>query len=154
MTVWLMKSEPEVFSFEDLKAAPDQATPWEGVRNFQARNFMRDAMRIGDTVLYYHSNCAEPGIVGLAEIASAPYPDPTQFDPSSDYHDPRSAPDNPRWMLVDVRFKEDLPRPVSLREIKAHPVLREMLVAQRGSRLSIQPVDQAHMDCLQKDFWS
>lgn len=148
MSIWLMKSEPEVFSFDDLKRAPRQTTPWEGVRNYQARNFMRDAMRPGDTVLFYHSNCAEPGIVGLAEIASTAYPDPTQFDPASDYHDPRSSTADPRWLLVDVRFKADLPKPVSLREIKAHPLLQHMLVAQRGMRLSIQPVEPAHYTCL------
>lgn len=153
MSGWLMKSEPEVFSFEDLKKAPRQTTPWEGVRNYQARNFMRDLMQVGDLVLFYHSNCAEPGIVGLAEIASDAYPDPTQFDPASDYHDPRSTAQNPRWLLVDVRHKADIPRPVSLKEIKAHPILQSMLVAQRGMRLSIQPVEEAHLACLRQTYW-
>jgi predicted RNA-binding protein with PUA-like domain len=151
--IWLMKSEPEVYSFDDLQQAKDQTTLWEGVRNYQARNFMRDRMEKGDTVLFYHSNCKEPGIVGLAEIASSrAYPDPTQFDPESPYHDPRSDPDNPRWLVVDVRYCRKVP-PVTLKAIKAHPVLSEMKVAQRGMRLSIQPVDPEHFAVLRKEFW-
>lgn len=149
-----MKSEPEVYSFDDLKKAPNQTTMWEGVRNYQARNFMRDAMQIGDTVLFYHSNCSTPGIVGIAEIASEVYPDPTQFDPQSDYFDPRSDKSNPRWLVVDVRYNSDIPRIASLKEIKEHPVLSEMKVAQRGMRLSVQPVADDHYDCLVKEFWS
>jgi len=145
MNCWLMKSEPDVFSIDDLERAPGQTTGWEGVRNYQARNFMRDDMRKGDRVLFYHSNCAEPGIVGIAEIASsAARPDPTAFDPKSDYHDPKSTPDNPRWLLVDVKFRARLPRPVTLAQIKDDPQLADMLVARRGMRLSIQPVDAAH----------
>lgn len=153
--IWLMKSEPEVFSFDDLKRARGRKTVWEGVRNYQARNFMRDEMRKGDQVLFYHSNCSHPGIVGLAEIASTKaYPDPSQFDPESDYHDPKADRDNPRWLVVDIRYKRDLDRPVTLREIKAHPKLSAMKVAQRGMRLSIQPVEQAHLDILEEEFWT
>lgn len=152
--IWLMKSEPDVYSFDDLKQAEKRTSMWEGVRNYQARNFMRDDMRKGDLVLFYHSNCKEPGIVGLAEISSkAAYPDPTQFDPDSDYHDPKASRDNPRWLVVDVRYKKKL-SPVSLKTIKAHPVLSQMKVAQRGMRLSIQPVDPAHFALLEKEFWS
>ncbi|HSH08952.1 MAG TPA: EVE domain-containing protein [Oceanipulchritudo sp.] len=151
--IWLMKSEPEVFSFDDLKQK--KTTMWDGVRNYQARNFMRDDMRKGDLVLFYHSNCAEPGIVGLAEIASqTAYPDPTQFDPKSEYHDPKSTPENPRWLVVDVRYKRALKRPATLAAIKAHPALKDMKVAQRGMRLSIQPVDPEHYAVLEREFWS
>jgi predicted RNA-binding protein with PUA-like domain len=152
--IWLMKSEPDVYSFDDLKQAENRTSMWEGVRNYQARNFMRDDMRKGDLVLFYHSNCKEPGIVGLAEISSkAAYPDPTQFDPDSGYHDPKASRDNPRWLVVDVRYKKKL-SPVSLKTIKAHPVLSQMKVAQRGMRLSIQPVEHAHFALLEKEFWS
>ena len=145
MSIWLMKSEPDVFSFDDLKDAPRQTTPWEGVRNYQARNFMRDEMRKGDIVLFYHSNCKEPGIVGLAEIAStAASPDPVQFDPQSDYYDPKSDPENPRWLLVEVRYRKAFKRPVTLKDIKGDTELKNMKVAQRGMRLSIQPVAEKH----------
>ncbi len=155
MKIWLMKSEPDVFSFEDLKTAKNKTTLWEGVRNYQARNFMRDEMKKGDIVLFYHSNCAEPGIVGLAEIASGEaYPDPSQFDPKSNYHDPKASRDNPRWVVVDVRYKKSLKHPVSLKEIKAHPKLSEMKVAQRGMRLSVQPVEEVHYKILQEEFWT
>jgi predicted RNA-binding protein with PUA-like domain len=144
-----MKSEPDVFSLDDLKNCPKKTEPWDGIRNYQARNFMRDDMKKGDVVLFYHSNCKEPGIVGLAEIASSSaYPDPTQFDKKSNYFDPKSDPDNPRWLLVDVRYKKTLKRPVTLKEIKEHPVLSEMKVAQRGMRLSIQPVEQKHFEII------
>lgn len=155
MKIWLMKSEPEVFSFADLQAAPGKTTIWEGVRNFQARNFMRDEMRKGDLVLFYHSNCPEPGIVGLAEIVSEQaYPDPVQFDPGHEAFDPKSDPANPRWLVVDVRYKAPVPRPATLKAIKAHPELCSMKVAQRGMRLSIQPVGENHYRILQKEFWS
>lgn len=151
--IWLMKSEPEVFSFEDLQAAANRTTMWEGVRNYQARNFMRDRMQKGDTILFYHSNCKEPGIVGLAEISSdEAYPDPTQFDPESAYFDPKSDPANPRWLVVDVTFVKPVP-PVSLKAIKAHPELSAMKVAQRGMRLSVQPVEEEHLAIIQRDFW-
>lgn len=143
---WLMKSEPETFSIDDLQSRPGQKEPWDGIRNYQARNFMRDEMNPGDAILFYHSNCAEPGVVGLAEVASAPYPDPTAFDPNSQYHDPKSDPDNPRWILVEVRFVEKFPRTISLAEMRGIPGLREMRILQRGNRLSITPVRQGEFD--------
>jgi predicted RNA-binding protein with PUA-like domain len=149
--VWLMKSEPDAFSLEDLKNAPRKTEPWDGIRNYQARNLMRDDMVKGDTVLFYHSNCKEPAIVGLAEIASkAAYPDPTQFDKKAKYFDPKSDPENPRWLLVDVRYRKKLKQPVTLKAIKEHPVLKDMKVAQRGMRLSIQPVEKKHYKLILK----
>jgi predicted RNA-binding protein with PUA-like domain len=139
MQYWLMKSEPDEASIDDALAAPGRALPWVGVRNYQARNFMRDAMHIGDGVLFYHSSCAEPGIAGLAEVASAPYPDPTQFDPQSKYHDPKSTRENPRWMLVDVRAVEKT-RLMPLAELRSYSELADMQILRRGNRLSITPV--------------
>jgi len=134
-----MKSEPDDCSIDDALAAPGQTVPWVGVRNYQARNLMRDAMRIGDGVLFWHSGCQPPGIAGLAEVASAPYPDPTQFDLGSPYHDPAARRDEPRWILVDVRALRRTPllTPTLLR---AHPELADMVVLRRGNRLSITPV--------------
>lgn len=140
---WLMKSEPEVFSFEDLERAPQRTTLWDGVRNHRARNFMRDDMRLGDGVLYYHSNASPPGVAGVARIARAAYPDPTQFDPASRYFDPKSTPEVPRWVVVDVQAVAPLERFVSLAELKQTPSLASMGVVQRGNRLSIQPVTAA-----------
>jgi predicted RNA-binding protein with PUA-like domain len=140
---WLMKSEPEEVSIDDALAAPDGVVAWTGVRNYQARNFMRDAMRIGDGVLFYHSGCAEPGIAGIAEVVSTAYPDPTQFDASSIYHDPKSTQEQPRWMLVDVRALRKT-RLLSLSEMKADAALADMLVLRRGNRLSITPVEPEH----------
>lgn len=137
MRYWLMKSEPEAYGIDDL--ARDKVTAWWGVRNYQARNFMRDAMRPGDGVLFYHSSCAEPGIAGLAEVASAPYPDPTQFDPASPYFDPGSTPDAPRWTLVDVRVLRKT-RHLPLSELRRHHALADMAVLRKGNRLSITPV--------------
>ncbi|MGV3654512.1 MAG: EVE domain-containing protein [Noviherbaspirillum sp.] len=139
MRYWLMKSEPDEVSIDDALAAPGQTVPWTGVRNYQARNFMRDAMRIGDGVLFYHSGCPEPGIAGLAEVASIPYPDETQFDASGKYHDPKATRETPRWMLVDVRALKRIPL-VTLAQLRAHPELADMLVLRRGNRLSITPV--------------
>ncbi len=134
-----MKSEPDECSIDDLAAAPGQTVPWTGVRNYQARNFMRDAMRIGDGVLFYHSSCPQPGIAGLAEVAGTPYPDPTQFDPASPYHDPKSRPEAPRWLLRDVKLVRKT-RLLSLKEMRARPELATMRVLQPGNRLSITPV--------------
>lgn len=140
---WLMKSEPNAFSIDDLKALPNQTDMWDGVRNYQARNIMRDQMQKGDKVFFYHSNATPPGIVGIAEIASdKAYPDPTQFDEKSKYFDPNSDPDKPRWFLVDVKFVEDLPM-ISLEQLKVNPKLSEMKVVQKGARLSVQPVTES-----------
>lgn len=141
MNYWLMKSEPDTFSIDDLKRKKREA--WDGVRNYQARNFMRDGMRVGDRVFFYHSNCAEPGIAGIAEVASDAYPDPSQFDPKSKYFDPGSSRDQPRWMLVDVKFVKKLKRTVTLDELKHHSSLAEMTLLRKGNRLSVMPVDAA-----------
>jgi len=141
MKYWLMKSEPDECSIEDVLAAPGRTTPWSGVRNYQARNYMRDGMQVGDGVLFYHSSCPQPGIAGLAEVASAPYPDKTQFDRKSDYYDPKSKKDRPRWFNVDVRALKKT-RLLSLQELKAHKPLASMLVLRPGNRLSITPVTE------------
>ncbi|MFZ2236972.1 MAG: EVE domain-containing protein [Dokdonella sp.] len=141
---WLMKSEPEAFSIDDLERVGVE--PWSGVRNYQARNFMRDGMQPGDGVLFYHSNCQPPGIVGLASVASTAYPDPTQFDSSSHYHDPKSTQEQPRWQLVDVKFERKLKRCLSLAELKAVPELDDFALVQRGSRLSVMPVAKSQYD--------
>lgn len=142
MSYWLMKSEPAECSIDDLAAAPRQTVPWFGVRNYQARNFMRDAMRIGDGVLFYHSSCAEPGVAGLAEVASTPYPDETQFDPHSPYFDPKSTREAPRWLLVDVTLRRKTPL-LPLKRMRELPQLQTMALLRAGSRLSITPVTEA-----------
>ena len=139
---WLMKIEPSECSIDDLARRPGQCVPWTGVRNYQARNFMRDQMQVGDGVLYYHSSCAEPGIAGLAEVASAPYPDATQFDPTSPYHDAKATPAQPRWVNVDVRFVRKTPL-LPLARLRGRPELAGMRLLQPGSRLSITPVTAA-----------
>ena len=142
MNHWLMKSEPDEFSIDDLAAAPGRTTPWFGVRNYQARNFMRDAMRVGDRAFFYHSSCPEPGIAGVAEVASAAYPDASQFDPKSEYYDAKSTPAAPRWLNVDMKLVKKT-RFVPLADLRAHRELAGMLVLQRGNRLSITPVTSA-----------
>ena len=144
MNHWLMKSEPDAFSIDDLKRKKREA--WDGVRNYQARNFMRDGMRPGDQVFFYHSNCAVPGIAGIAEVATDAYPDPSQFDPKSKYFDPGSSRDNPRWMLVDVKFVKKLKRTISLDELKGDPALEGMALLRKGNRLSVMPVEAAHWE--------
>lgn len=136
---WLMKSEPDECSIDDLAAAPGQVLPWTGVRNYQARNFMRDQMRPGDGVLFYHSSCAEPGIAGLARIVGHVQPDATQFDPQSPYHDPKSSAQSPRWLQIDVQLERKT-RLLSLQRMRAEPSLASLRVLQRGNRLSITPV--------------
>jgi predicted RNA-binding protein with PUA-like domain len=146
MSYWLMKSEPDAYSIDDLER--DGREPWDGIRNYQARNMMRDDMKIGDKVFFYHSNCKEPGIVGIMTVASKPYPDATQFDPDSKYYDAKSEPDEPRWCLVDVKFLRKTKRTITLTEMKAHPGLDDMILTRRGNRLSVMPVDKAHWDII------
>ena len=142
MKYWLMKSEPDECSIDDVLAAPGRITPWSGVRNYQARNFMRDQMRLGDGVLFYHSSCPEPGIAGIAEVASAPYIDKTQFDPKSPYYDPKSKKDQPRWVNVDVRALRKT-RLVPLAELRKQKPLARMRLLRPGNRLSITPVTES-----------
>jgi predicted RNA-binding protein with PUA-like domain len=137
-----MKSEPDVYGIDDMQR--DGREKWDSIRNYQARNMMRDDMKIGDEIFFYHSNCKEPGIVGITRVASKPYPDPTQFDKSSKYFDPKSTNDNPRWILVDVEFVRKLSRNITLREIKSQKGLEDMILARKGNRLSIMPVDKKH----------
>lgn len=145
MAYWLMKSEPMTYSLNDLQQAGQDC--WDGVRNYQARNFMRDHMQPGDGVLFYHSNCNPPAIVGLAEVAGAAYPDPTQFDPHSPYFDPKSNPEGPRWYLVDLRYVRHLRRPIPLSELKAQSHhLNGLALLRKGNRLSVMPVDPRHWD--------
>lgn len=139
---WLMKTEPDTFSIDDL--ARVGVEPWNGVRNYQARNFMRDDMHTGDGVLIYHSSCPEPGVAGVAQVASAAYPDPTQFDRRSDYYDAASTPEQPRWYLVDIAWERTLDRVVGLTQIKALPALADSPLVARGNRLSILPLTAAH----------
>lgn len=139
MNYWLMKSEPDAFSISDLKARPKKTEHWDGVRNYQARNFMR-AMKKGDLAFFYHSSCEVPGVYGIIEIARAAYPDHTAWDPENHHYDPKSTPERPLWFMVDVRFKRELKKPVTLTAIKMQPALKQMRLVQRGSRLSVMPV--------------
>lgn len=141
---WLMKSEPDVFSIDDLKA--QGRTSWEGVRNYQARNFMRDDMRPGDLVLFYHSNAKPPGVAGIARVCAAAHPDVSAQDPRSDYFDPKASSQNPIWMMVDVEFVSAFPRVVTLDQLRQTKALADMLVLRRGMRLSVQPVERAHFE--------
>ncbi len=138
MQHWLMKSEPGNYSIDDLKA--DRVTWWDGVRNYQVRNMMRDDFQKGDLAFFYHSACKEPGIVGIMTICSAAYPDPTAFDPKEKYFDPKSDPENPRWLMVDIRYRRKLKRPITLKELRTHEELAEMQLLRRGNRLSITRV--------------
>ena len=148
MAYWLMKSEPDEMSIDDVLARPQSTVPWFGVRNYQARNFMRDGMKVGDGVLFYHSSCPQPGIAGIAEVASAAYPDDTQFDPKSHYYDPKSKPEQPRWQMVDVKAVRKT-RLLSLAELRIIPALEDMVLLQKGSRLSITPVTPAQWKTIQ-----
>jgi len=144
MKYWLMKSEPDVFGISDLERAPSQRSAWDGVRNYQVRNMMRDEMRIGDLAFFYHSSCAEPGIYGVMRIAKEGYPDHTALDPMHDHFDPKSKPDQPTWYMVDVEFVERFKHPVTLDQLRAHADrLTDMLVLKRGNRLSITPIATA-----------
>jgi predicted RNA-binding protein with PUA-like domain len=137
---WLFKSEPSTFSIDHLARAPGKTTFWNGVRNYQARNLLRDEIHAGDGVLFYHSNADPPTVAGLAEVSRDGYPDATQFDPRSEYYDKGANPDDPRWFMVDIRFKEKFPRPVPLDELRENAALADMVLLRRGSRLSVQPV--------------
>lgn len=148
MQYWLMKSEPDVYGIDDLKRF--KVDHWDGIRNYQARNFMRDGMSKGDRAFFYHSNCDEPGIVGIMEIAREAYPDHTQFDPEDGHYDPKSDPDNPRWLMVDVKFVRRLKRTITLKELKSYKTLADMPLVQKGSRLSIMPVTKRQWDFILK----
>ena len=148
MKYWLLKSEPDVFSLEDLKNCPNQTEPWDGIRNYQARNLMRDEMKVGDQAFFYHSRQAEPAIVGTVKVVREAYPDHTSWDPSSKYFDEKSSPDNPRWLMVDVQFESELSRPVTLKELRSVPELKEMFLLRKGMRLSVQPVTEAEFQLI------
>lgn len=145
---WLMKSEPDEYSIDDL--ARDKRAPWFGVRNYQARNFMRDQMRVGDEVLFYHSSCPEPGVAGLARVASAAYPDATQFDTKSPYYDPKASTDNPRWVLVDVTFVQQFKHVVTLSQLRHAASLKQLIILRPGNRLSITPVTKREFDAIKR----
>jgi predicted RNA-binding protein with PUA-like domain len=146
MNYWLMKSEPDAFSIDDLAKKQGQSEHWDGVRNYQARNMMRDDMKRGDQVFFYHSNCEQPGIVGIMEVAREGYPDFSAFDPDNKHFDPKSDPANPRWMMVDVKYVKTLSRTITLKELKSKEELAELALVKRGNRLSIMPVSKAHWD--------
>ncbi len=146
MHYWLMKSEPEAFGIDDLEQRPNQTEHWDGVRNYQARNMMRDEMKIGDQVFFYHSNCDLPGIVGIARVVKESYPDFTAFDPEDKHFDPKSDPGKPTWFMVDLQFVRKLKRTISLQELKQHPDLANLALVRRGNRLSIMPVEPRQWD--------
>lgn len=143
MAYWLMKSEPDTYSIDDLAAQRKKTDHWDGIRNYQARNFIRDDMKKGDLALFYHSNCESPAVVGVVEIVREAYPDHTAFDPNEKYFDPKSDPDNPRWLMVDVKFRKKFRQPVTLKAMKSEKKLGDMRLVQRGNRLSIMPVEKA-----------
>ena len=144
MKYWLVKSEPDAFSVDDLAKQPDKTEHWDGVRNYQARNFMRDEMKKGDQIFFYHSNCKEPGIVGIAKVIKEGYPDYTAFETSSKYYDSKSDPQNPRWYMVDIKLIRRLKRTITLQELKQQKKLTDMVLLRKGNRLSVMPVDEKH----------
>lgn len=146
MAYWLMKSEPDAYSIDDLER--DRMEPWDGIRNYQVRNMIRDDMKVGDKAFFYHSSCKMPAITGIMTISSEAYPDPTQFDPTAKYYDPKSPKEDPRWLLVDVAFERKLERPISLKKMKQHPGLGDFRLNQRGNRLSIFPVSEKHWNLI------
>jgi len=146
MNYWLMKSEPDVFGIDHLMAMPNKTEHWDGVRNYQARNMLRNKIKKGDRVFLYHSNCAEPGIVGIMKVVRAGYPDHTAFDPESKYYDPKSDPDNPRWYMVDVQHQRKLARVVTLTELKTHAAMQDCPLVHKGNRLSIMPISKQQWD--------
>ncbi|MDO6692984.1 EVE domain-containing protein [Aliiglaciecola sp. 3_MG-2023] len=151
MNYWLFKSEPDAFSIDDLANKPNQTEHWDGIRNYQARNFLRDKVQLGDQVFIYHSSCKNVGIAGLAEVVKESYPDHTQFDPESKYYDPKSDPENPRWYMVDVKFVKKFKHVLSLKSIKAMPQIQQIGLVKKGHRLSIMPVDPEEFAYLLKE---
>jgi predicted RNA-binding protein with PUA-like domain len=148
MSYWLMKSEPNTFSIDDLEKAPNQTTAWEGVRNYQARNMMRDKMKLGDLAFYYHSNCEVPGIVGIVKISKTAYPDHSAFDPSSHYYDPKSTSNNPRWWMVNVTLEQKFKEIIPLSILKTIPALQDMALVRKGNRLSVMPVSKIEWNAI------
>ncbi len=148
MKYWLMKSEPSVFSIQDLRECPEQTAEWEGVRNYQARNYIRDEMREGDRVLFYHSATTPPAVVGTARIVREAYPDDTAWNPDSKYFDPKTDPENPRWVMVDLRFEQEFVHPLTLAELREIPALKDMVLLRKGMRLSIQPVTKREFEAV------
>ena len=146
MAYWVLKSEPGSYSIDRLKR--EKITPWDGVRNYQARNFMRDDMKVGDQAFFYHSNCSEIGVIGVAEVVRESYPDFTAFDPEDHHYDPKSDPDKPRWFMVDVKFRQKFKRVITLQELKQNPTLEGMVLLRKGNRLSITPVTQHQWDVI------
>jgi predicted RNA-binding protein with PUA-like domain len=150
MKYWLMKSEPDVFGIDHLKKKPKKTEHWDGVRNYQARNMMRDEMKKGDLAFFYHSNCEQPGIVGIMKVVREAYPDHTAFDPESKYHDPKSDPDNPRWYMVDVQYQRHTRRIITLAELKEYEELQDCPLVRKGNRLSIMPISKQQWDFILK----
>ena len=150
MKYWIMKSEPDVFGIDDLAKRPRKTEHWDGIRNYQVRNMLRDDMQKGDEAFFYHSSCKEPGIAGIIRIVKAAYPDHTAFDPDSKYHDPKSDPENPRWLMVDVQLVRKFTRIIGLPELRSHPALADLLILRRGNRLSITPISKKHWDYILK----
>lgn len=148
MAYWLVKSEPEEFGIDDLYRRPKRTEHWDGVRNYQARNFMRDGMKKGDEVFFYHSNCETPGIVGIARVVKEAYPDHTAFDPDDPHYDPKSDPDEPRWFMVDLKYVRKLKRTIALAELKDNPRLSDMALVRKGNRLSVMPVSAAEWQAI------
>lgn len=150
MNYWLMKSEPDCFSIDALQASPKQTAPWDGVRNYQARNMLRDDIKVNDKVFFYHSSCKVPGIVGVMTVVKSGYPDDTAEDPKSDHFDPKHTAENPRWYRVDVKLVEKFDHVIELAELRKHPLLTSMRLLQTGNRLSVMPVDKTHWDIILK----
>jgi predicted RNA-binding protein with PUA-like domain len=150
MNYWLMKSEPDVFGIDHLKAMPNKTEHWDGVRNYQARNMMRDEMKKGDLVFFYHSNCDQPGIVGTMKVVREGYPDHTAFNPEGKYYDPKSDPDNPRWYMVDVQYQRTLKRVITLAELKDYEAMEDCALVRKGNRLSIMPISKKQWDFILK----
>lgn len=148
MNYWLFKSEPSCFSIDDLASRPKQTEPWDGVRNYQARNMMRDEMKKGDLAFFYHSSCKVPGVVGVVEIVKESYPDHTAFDPTEDHFDPKSSQENPRWFMVDVKLKKKFDRVIDLSELRQNPLLEDLQLLRKGNRLSVMPVAKEHFEVI------